>query len=245
MDSFDVIVKWYLVTTLVSIAFTPLALVLFRQLTDRGASFARTISVLFLVWPAWFLSGIIPGIVPFNEISLWATLALGGIASWAFAIRTRAIDRGVAAPHWFRGTGYLAMFAGYVWFRGYDPTLQWQEKLSDLMMLSSTMKTESMPPNDAWLAGETINYYYAGYVPWAAIGKMIGTPPAIAYNLALASVFASTVIVAIGVAANVVGRFYSLTLARVGGALSALFLVFMATPWATFTAIDRRGHDLE
>jgi YYY domain-containing protein len=240
VDSFDVIVKWYLVTTLVSIAFTPLALVLFRRLTDRGASFARTISVLFLVWPAWFLSGIIPDIVPFNEITLWATLALGGLASWAFAIRSRAIDRETLIHVGFAELGYLAMFAGYVWFRGYDPTLQWQEKLSDLMMLSSTMKTESMPPNDAWLAGETINYYYAGYVPWAAIGKMIGTTPAIAYNLALASIFGSTVLVAIGVAANVVGRFFSLTLARVAGALAAMFLVFMATPWSTFTAIDHR-----
>jgi len=241
VDSFDAIVKWYLVTTLVSVAFTPLALVLFRRLTDRGASFARTISVLFLVWPAWFLSGIVPDVVPFNEITLWATILLGGIASWALAIRNRVVDRETLVHVGFAELGYVVMFGGYVWFRGYDPTIQWQEKLSDLMMLSSTMQAESMPPSDAWLAGETINYYYVGYVPWAAIGRLIDTTPAVAYNLALASVFASTVLMAVGVAANVIGHFYSLTLVRIAGALAALFVVFMASPWTVFTAIDRWG----
>ncbi len=240
MDSFEAIVKWYLVMTLVSVALMPLALVLFRHLTDRGASFARTIAMLFLVWPAWFLSGIVPELVPFNEFVLWATIALGGIASWALAIRTRVIARDTLVHVGLAELGWLAMFAGYIWFRGFDPTIAGQEKMSDLMMLASTMQADAMPPNDAWLAGETINYYYAGYVPWAAIGNLIGTTPAIAYNLALASVFASTVMVAVGVAANVIGHFFSLTLARVAGMLAALFVVFMASPWAAFTAIDQR-----
>jgi len=240
VDSIGVIVSWHLVTTLVGIAFTPLALVLFRRLTDRGASFARTFSVLLFVWPAWFLSGIIPGIVPFNQVTLWITLVAGGIGSWALAIHTRAIDRQTLVHVGLGEVAYLALFAGYVWFRGYNPTIQNQEKLSDLMMLSSSMRAEAMPPTDAWLAGETINYYYAGYVPWAATAKLIGTTPGIAFNLALGSVFACTVMMAVGVVANVAGRYYSLTLARVAGALGALFLVFMATPWSMFTAFERR-----
>ncbi len=240
MDSFDAIVRWYLVTTLVGVSFTPLALVLFRRLTDRGASFARTISVLVFVWPAWLLAGIAPDLVPFGDVALWATLLLGGAASWALAIRTGAIDRATLMHVVFAEAGHLVLFGGYLWFRGHDPTIAGQEKMSDLMMLASTMQASSMPPNDAWLAGETINYYYVGYVPWAAIGNLTGVSPAVAYNLALASVFASTVMVAIGVAANVIGHFYSLTLARVAGALAALFLVFMATPWAAFTANEQR-----
>ncbi|MBA3276097.1 MAG: hypothetical protein H0T72_09895 [Chloroflexia bacterium] len=240
MDSFDVIVTWYLVTTLVSIAFAPLALVLFRRLTDRGASFARTISMLFLVWPAWFLSGLVPDLVPFNEFALWATIGLGGIAGWALAIRSGVIDRETLVHVGFAELGSHVLFTGYVWFRGYDPTIAGTEKMSDLMMLASTMRADSMPPNDAWLAGETINYYYVGWVPWAAIGNLIGTTPAVTYNLALASVFASTVLVSFGVAANVIGQFNSLTLARLAGGLAMLFMVFMATPWAAFTAIDQR-----
>ena len=240
MDSIGVIVSWYFVTTLASIAFTPLALLLFRRFTDRGASFARTFAMLVFVWPAWFLSGMIPGIVRFTEVALWATLVIGGVASWVLAIQIRAIDREALTHVGLGEVAHLILFAAYIWFRGFNPTIQNQEKLSDLMMLASTMRAESMPPNDAWLAGETINYYYVGYVPWAAIGKLIETTPAIAYNLALASVFACTVMAAAGVAANVAGRFYSLTLARVAGALGGLLVIVMATPWSMFTAIERR-----
>lgn len=240
MDTFGDIVLWYAATTLVSLAFTPLVLVLFRNLTDRGAAFARIFSALVLVWPVWFLAGIIPGVMPFGALSLWGSLVIIGGASWWFAIRNRAIDRDSITHVAFAEAGYLVMFAGYVWFRGYDPVIQWQEKLSDLMMLSSTMQSTEMPPADAWLSGNTINYYYVGYVPWAGLGKMTGIDPAIVYNLALASVFAATVLAAIGVAANVLGRFYSLTMARLGGGLAAAFLVFMATPWAAITAWNDR-----
>jgi YYY domain-containing protein len=240
VDSLTDIILWYVVWTLATIAFAPLVLVVFRNLADHGAVFVRALSALILVWPTWFLSGITGGFVPFTDAALWATIVVGGIGSWALAVRTGAIHRDALWHFGLSEVAYLVLFAGYVWFRGYDPTIQWQEKLSDLMLLASIMQAESIPPHDAWLAGETINYYYVGYVPWAGIGKLVGTTPAIAYNIALASVFASTVMAAIGVAANVVGRFHSLILARVSGALAAVFVMFMATPWATFTAIDRR-----
>ncbi len=239
MESLGDIALWYLVWTIASVAFTPLVLVLFRRLTDRGAAFARALSALLLVWPAWFLSGISGGLVPFSAITLWITLIAGGAGSWYLAIRTGAIDREVMVHVGLAELGYLGTFALYALFRGYDPTIQWQEKLSDLMMIASVMKSETVPPHDAWLAQETINYYYVGYVPWGGIGRMSGVIPSVAYNLALVSVLACTVMSAIGVAANVLGRFHSLTLARIGGALAAIFLVLMATPWTTFTAIDR------
>jgi uncharacterized membrane protein len=212
VDTFSDIVSWYALTTVVSLAFTPLVLVVFRHLTDRGAAFARIFSALVLVWPVWFLSGTVPGLVPFGAISLWTTLVLGGALCWWFAWKQGALDREAAMHVGFAEAGYLAMFAAYAWFRGFDPVIQWQEKLSDLMMLSSTMQTTSMPPNDAWLAGNTINYYYVGYVPWAGLAKMVGIEPAIAYNLALASVFAATVIAGIGVAANVIGLLLGLAM---------------------------------
>jgi YYY domain-containing protein len=240
VETIDIIVKWYLLTTLVSLAFTPFTLALFRPLADRGAAFARILSVLLFVWPAWLLSGIASSVVPFGNAALWTTLVLGGAGSWWWGWRSGVLNRESLFHVAVAEAGFLAMFAGYVWFRGYDPTIQWQEKLSDLMMLASTMQAESMPPNDAWLAGEPINYYYAGYVPWAGIAKLVGTTPAIAYNLALATVFASTVLTAIGVAANVIGHFYSLTMARVAGGLAALFMIFMATPWSVKTVYERR-----
>lgn len=232
MDWFDITLRWYLVTMLVTIALAPLSLIALRRLPDRGASVIRPLSALFLIWPVWFLAGIGSGIVPFSALSLWITLVVVGIASWAFAWRQGVLNR-VAFRHIaIAEAGYLVAFAAFLWFRGFGPDANWQEKPSDLMMLASNMHSTSMPPADAWLAGEPVNYYYFGYTVWAAFGKMIGATPAEVFNLALVSVFAMTVVTAIGLVANILSHWYSDRIARIGGLLAATLVVIVGNPWA-------------
>ena len=226
------IVLWYALSTLVSIAFAPLILTLFRHLGDRGAFLTRPLSALLLVWPAWFLAGIGPGVVPFSALTLWITLIAGGLLGWGVGLRSRALDRDAIRHLLIAEAGFAIAFAGFVLFHGYGPTLSDQEKLSDLMMLSSTMRAEQMPPADAWLSGYTINYYYIGYVIWAAFAKLAGTTPAVAFNLALASIFAMTVVAAAGLAGNVLDRWFPMRVARTGGLIAAILVVFAGHPWA-------------
>lgn len=237
MTSLNEIVLWYLVSTLASLAFAPAVLTLFRRSTDRGASLTRPLSALLLVWPAWYGAGLGSGLVPFAPVTLWATVALGGAASWFWGIRSGALD-GTAIRHLLIAeAGFLVAFAAFTWFHGYGPQLTDQEKLSDLMMLSSTMRAEQMPPADAWLAGETINYYYVGYVVWAGLARLIDTTPAIAFNLALSSVFATTVITAAGLAGNVLGHWFSDRISRIGGILAVAF-VLGGHPWGVFRILE-------
>lgn len=233
MTSLNEIVLWYLVSTLASLAFAPAVLTHFRRFSDRGATLTRPLSALLLVWPAWLLSGLGSGLVPFAPVTLWATIAIGGAASWLWGIRSGTLDGGALRHLLIAEAGFLFAFAAFTWFHGYGPQLTSQEKLSDLMMLSSTMRAEQMPPADAWLAGETINYYYVGYVVWAGIGKLIDTTPAIAFNLALSSVFATTVVTAAGLAGNVIGHWLSNRISRIGGIVAVAF-VLGGHPWGVF-----------
>lgn len=231
MPSMNEIVLWYLMATLVSLAFAPAVLTMFNPVSDQGASLVRPLSVLALVWPAWFLSGIGARLIPFGPPTLCATIAIGGGASWLWGIRSGALDKTAIRHLLVAEAVFLVAFAAYTWFHGYGPQLTDQEKLSDLMMLSSTMRAEQMPPADAWLAGETINYYYFGYVVWAGIARLVDTTPWIAFNLALSSVFATTVVVTAGVAGNVIGRWFPHWIARVGGVLAVVFVVLAGNPW--------------
>ncbi len=226
------ILLWYALSTLVSIAFAPLILTLFHHLGDRGAFLTRPLSALLLIWPAWFLAGTISGLVPFSELTLWISLVAGGLLSWSIGLRNGAIGRDAIRHLLIAEAGFAFAFAGFVLFHGYGPTLSDQEKLSDLMMLSSTMRAEQMPPADAWLSGYTINYYYIGYVIWAGFAKLAGTTPAVTFNLALASIFAMTVVSAAGLAGNVLGRWLPERAARIGGLIAAIFVVFAGNPWA-------------
>jgi len=243
VDWFQPTVTWYLTTTLVTIAFAPLVMMVFASVTDRGASVVRPIAALLLVWPVWLLASIGDGVVPFSRTSLWVTLAVIAVISWCIAIRAGGIRRDALLHLTIAETGFLILFFGYVWLHGYvsgvtGPLSLEQEKPSDLMMLASTMRADTMPPLDAWLSGESINYYYIGYVIWAGIAKMIDTTPAIAFNLALASTFAMTVIATIGTVANILSRFTSTVTARAGGVVAAIMVVLIGNPWAAIKVFD-------
>jgi YYY domain-containing protein len=236
-------VSWYLTTTAAALAFAPLVMLTFRHVTDRGASLIRPLGLLALVWPVWFLASIGDGVVPFGRVTLWVALALIAVVAWVAGLRAGAVDREAIQHLAIAEAGYLALFAVLVWLRGYIPAVGGpntidQEKPMDLMMLASSMKATAMPPLDAWLSGETINYYYLGYAIWAAIGKMIGTSPAIAYNLALVSTVAMTIVAVLGTVANILSRFVAMTTARVGGLLGVALVVLIGNPWAAWHIVD-------
>lgn len=242
MDWFQPALTWYLTTSLIALAVAPLIFLLFSHVTDRGASLLRPIGLLLVVWPVWLLASLGDGLVPFDGISLWVTTALVALVCWGIGVRAGAL-RGSSLMHLaLAEAGHLAVFGIYLFLRGFvpgvgGPNVIDQEKPMDLMMLSSAMKATSMPPSDAWLSGEPVNYYYLGYTLWAGIGEMIGTTPAIAYNLAVASIFAMTVVGVLGTIANIVSQFASMTAARVAGLLGVAFVVLIGNPWAAAEVI--------
>jgi YYY domain-containing protein len=242
VDWFNLAFLWYLQTTIDTLFLAPLGFWLLRHLTDRGAGMVRPVACLLFIWPVWFLSGIGPGLVPFNRTTLWITIAVLGIAGWALAIRVQLIDRLTIQHLVIAEVGFLACFAAFTWFHGYGPDITSQEKSSDLMMLSSAMRAESMPPPDAWFSGNSVNYYYLGYVIFGSFGRMIGAAPAETFNLALATIFGMTVVTAAGLAGNIIGKWSALLLARIGGLLAVGFIVLSGNPWAAFTWLgDRSG----
>lgn len=240
MDWFDVTLRWYLVTTLVMLALAPMTFLVFQRVTDRGASVARPLSTLLFIWPVWFLAGI-GGLVPFNAIALWISVVAIGVIAWTFAWRNNLVTAATIRHLIIAEIGYLVAFALFLWFRGYGPQANLQEKPSDLMMLASSMQSTSVPPADAWLAGEPVNYYYLGYAIWAAFGKMIGAAPAVVYNLALTTVFAMAFVIAVGLGTNVLSRWYSDRVARAGGVITALLVIVVGNPWAAFTVLGNRA----
>jgi YYY domain-containing protein len=243
VDWFEPTLTWYLTTTLIALALAPLVTLLFASVTDRGASVVRPLSALIFIWPIWLLASLGDGIVPFDRLTLWIALVFLATVSWIVGLRAGVLKRASLVHLAIAEAGYLVLFCAYVWLHGFVPSVTGplsvdQEKPSDLMMLASTMRSESMPPLDAWLSGETINYYYLGYVIWAAPATMIDTTPAIAFNLALASTFAMTVIATIGTVSNILSRFTRATMARAGGVIAAIVVILIGNPWAVVQVID-------
>lgn len=117
---------------------------------------------------------------------------------WGDGPRLRRSLRASAAAFAIGQVLFLAGFLFFVNVRSYlpwatfDVSLYAAEKAGNLMHLNSMMVSRTMPPSDAWMLGERTNYYYGGHLMVAALAKLTGTPPRIAFNLGLATVFALT-----------------------------------------------------
>ena len=81
------------------------------------------------------------------------------------------------------------------------------EKPMDFAYLNAVIKSQYFPPYDPWFAGGQITYYYFGFVLIAALVKLLGIMPSIAYNFAIPTLFALTALGAFCVAFNLVQAF--------------------------------------
>src|SRR5690606_22586072 len=108
----------------------------------------------------------------------------------------------------------LVLFLSYILFRGFNPAIAYTEKPMDFALLTSAIQTQVMPPPDPWFAGQPVNYYYLGYVLVGVIARLARIEPAIAYNLGLATLFATSTVAAAGTAANIARAWPGSTRAR-------------------------------
>jgi len=229
--------RWYIVVTLLAAAVFPVVFFATEGLTDRGWSLARPLGLLFAVILSWWPAAV--GLIPFiNPVIAIATIA-GGAVGWSFIFRQAEFNaflrrewRAILAIE----ATWLVFFLGYVVFRGYNPAVAYTEKPMDLAFLSSSIRARAVPPPDPWFAGQPINYYYLGYLMMAVVARLSGTAAGAAFNLSLATLFASASVAAAGTAANLARMLGARARWRTAASalLGPLFLVGVGnlkTPW--------------
>ena len=82
---------------------------------------------------------------------------------------------------------FLVFFNGWTLFRSYDPFINHTEQPMDLALLSASINSQVGHPEDPWLRGEPISYYYFGYWMMSALSQISAIQSHISYNLALRS----------------------------------------------------------
>ena len=215
---------WYLVLIAASWAVAPWVALLCPLLGDRGAGITRPVGLLVAIFPTWWLSSV--HAIPYTTVGLWVTVAVIAVAGYGLAISRRLLDRRWLAAMLAAEVIALVAFGLYIWFRGHQPLIGLTEKPMDSAFLSSSMRTDQMPPPDPWFAGQPINYYYLGYLINGALARMAEVREGVAFNLALASTFSMTVVAASSVAFNVARRFASPGRAVAAGCLGAFFVAW-------------------
>src|SRR6185436_2348613 len=112
-----------------------------------------------------------------------------------------------------------AAFLLFVLIRILDPDL-WQpwnggEKSMEFAFLNAILKSPYFPPYDPYFAGGYINYYYYGLYLVGVLIKLTGVASEVAFNLAIPTLFAFTIVNAFSIAFNLSGPVMRATLAKV------------------------------
>lgn len=179
-----------------------------RLLPDRGYAVGKALGLMLGAFAYW--AAVTLGLSLNN-----AGAALLGLAAvWVLAIAWRAFDgRASDGPirPWRADLPppvvvvateiiFALSFFGWSLVRAYSPDIMYVggEKFMESMMTGAILRSPSFPPNDAWLSGFTISYYYFGYIVFAMLIHLSGVAPSIAFNLGGAMIFALAVTAAFG-----------------------------------------------
>jgi len=188
------VVLWLVVVEVLGLAALPLTVALFPSLMDRGYGLTKVVGLLIITWANWVLGVGLGGAN--HPALLWPLVALiGALGLGALRVRgedVRAVVRGLRRAIAVEEALFLGAFAVWAVVRANHPAIYGTEKPMDLMYLTTAMGHGHFPPADLWLGGASVNYYYLGYVALATVAVLAGVGAPVAFNLALALLFALT-----------------------------------------------------
>jgi len=201
------ILSWYLIVQLITLITLPLALRLFANLPDRGYVFAKTLGILLVSFTLWL--GTSYGILRNETGGAWLALFIIGCISFFVGRNVLPFRKGNGWPvRWSYMLTveviFLGAFIAWAWVRAHDPAADHTEQPMDLMFMNSIWNSATFPPQDAWLGGYAISYYYYGYWILTTLGRLSGQPPEIAYNVGQACWYGLLLSGAFGVVYNMV-----------------------------------------
>lgn len=201
------ILAWWLAGTVAGAAAFPIAWRLFDRLPDRGYGLSRTLGILLGGYLLWLSAsvGILrnsPGGAVAALLMVAAGAAVAGRGHWGeIRVWLRANAGTVLAVEAL----FLAAFAGWAVVRGFNPEIIATEKPMELAFLNAILRSPQFPPQDPWLAGNAISYYYLGYVLLAWMTWLTGVSAGEAFNLGNALWFALVVAGSYSVVLNLLG----------------------------------------
>jgi YYY domain-containing protein len=206
------IVWWWFVLALLGWIAWPYAFGILRPLRDRGYLFSRSLGWLISGWLLWWLASL--GWMQNSVRSAWTVaLVLGTGAALLAYLQRRSLGRYLRRNWGLIVVAELLFALAYLLFvliRLLNPDL-WQpwfggEKFMEFAFLNGILRSPSFPPLDPHFAGGQINYYYFGIYLVAYLIKLTGIYAEVAFNLAIPTLFALTVVNAFAVAYSAVGE---------------------------------------
>ncbi len=236
---------WYFLLTLLGWLTFPLTYALFPALTDRGYTLARAAGLLIWAYVFWLfvsfgiaqndIGGIILALTVLIALGIWSlvthhsSLVIFLKSNLPLILATELL--------------FLAAFGFMAFVRSANPELTSTEKPMELAFINGILRSETFPPQDPWLSGYAISYYYFGYVMTAMLAKLSGINGSMAHNLMTALIFGLGAIGSHGILFNLLSQWKVANRRSqiLNSLLAPLFLLFVSNFEALLEVLHRRG----
>lgn len=197
-------ISWYFIVSLLGWLTFPLAHYLFPALTDRGYTLARAAGLLIWGYIFWLLAslgiaqndtgGIILALAVLISLSAWALITYySSLITFLQSNKSLIITTEIL---------FFVAFAFLAFVRSANPELTSTEKPMELAFINGILRSPTFPPQDPWLSGYAISYYYFGYVMTAMLAHLSGINGSAAHNLMTALIFALGAVGSFGIVYN-------------------------------------------
>lgn len=241
---------WYLLISLVGVVAFPLAYRLLPNLADRGWALARALGLLVWTYIFWLLASL--QVLQNNAGGAIIALVFLGLVS-GLALR----GRWAQLREWLRREKrqilttellFLLAFGAWALVRSMNPDITGTEKPMEQAFINAILRSDGIPPNDPWLSGYAISYYYFGYMMVALLIRLTGVATGVGFNLAVALWFALSALGAYAVLYSLLVRRFrqekgeaAWPLARGWGLLAPFFLLIVSNIEGFLEMLHARG----
>jgi YYY domain-containing protein len=204
-------ISWYFIITLLGWLTFPLAYTLFPALADRGYTLSRAMGLLIWGYVFWLLASLNIAQNDIGGILLALTIIIGLSGLSIFNRQSKIANRKAELVNFLKSNLSVALtteilffvaFAFLAFVRSANPELVSTEKPMELAFINGILRSPVFPPQDPWLSGYAISYYYFGYVMTAMLARLSGIPGSMAHNLMTSLIFALGAIGSYGILYN-------------------------------------------
>ena len=201
----DVLV-WLLAVEVLGILAFPLAFLLFRALPDRGYSIVKPLGLVLGSYALWTVG--LTRTIPSSQPAIFSIVGLLAIVGLFALWRNWDAVSDFARKEWRTLIAiecvFLAFFFLWAWVTSESPAITGTEKPMDFAFLNASVHATSLPPEDPWLSGHPISYYYFGHFMMGFLTQLTGIGTNVSYNLSISLVPAMAAAGAFGLTNNLV-----------------------------------------
>jgi YYY domain-containing protein len=203
------VLYWWLALAFIGLISFPLVSRICGSLEDKGYSISKIVGLIFLTFVSWMLASL--KILPFGYGNIAVSILILAAVSFFFGKKNLKILEWPRKKVLISELVFTAAFILLLLIQSTKSDISYyyygsSDTLFNYAFIQSILRGGYSPPIDPWFAGGSIPYYYGGHYLVALLTKFTGVPPAIAFNVAIAMLYAFAIQASYGLGYNISKR---------------------------------------